>query len=180
VRQAGRILLVLALAACTVDHPAPVPTSLPPASLPVLAAFGPRHDGIDFRAAVGTPVLAAADGEVRLVGERLRAGRMVVVAHAGELATAYMHLSGIAVRVGQPVRRGEVIGRTGRTGNATTPHLHFAVCRRPGGRCGPIIGAGWNDPAAWWIDGNPCYEPGREYASVPVRLTYPLPCGGSA
>ncbi len=179
-RRASRILLLLALTACAVDRPAPVPTSLPPASLPVLTAFGPRHAGIDFRAAVGTPVLAAADGEVQLVGERPRAGRMVVVAHADELATAYMHLSDAAVRVGQLVRRGELLGRTGWTGNATTPHLHFAVCRRLGGRCGPAIGAGWDDPAAWWIEGNPCYEPRRGYASVPVRLTYPLPCAGSA
>jgi hypothetical protein len=177
VRRA-RFILLLALTACAVERPAP--TSLPPASLPVLTAFGPRHAGIDFRAAIGTPVLAAADGEVRLVGERPRAGRMVVVAHTGELATAYMHLSDAAVRVGQVVRRGEPIGRAGRTGNATTPHLHFAVCRRPGGSCAAGRQAGWDDPSAWWIEGNPCYERERGYASLPVRLTYPLPCAGSA
>lgn len=147
---------------------------------PFLSAFGARHAGLDLRAAHGTPVLAAADGEVRLVAQRPRAGRMVVLAHAEDVATVYMHLSAVSVRVGQPVHRGEPIGRAGMTGNATTPHLHFGVCRRPGGRCGPTIDAGWDDPAAWWIEGTPCYDAQRGYASVPVRLTYPLPCAGSA
>lgn len=167
------------LAGCAVDRPAKVPTDLA-GPLPVLTGFGPRHSGIDFRAATGTPVLAAAHGEVRLVMERPQAGRMVVVAHADELATAYMHLATVAVQVGQHVHRGEAIGRAGMTGNATTPHLHFGVCRRPGGRCGVGPGAGWDDPSGYWIEGNSCFETGRPYPVAPLRFTLPLPCGGPA
>jgi murein DD-endopeptidase MepM/ murein hydrolase activator NlpD len=167
----------------------PAPSSLPPgASLlpPVISGFGDsrgaggptgpwQHNGIDIRAPVGTPVLAAADGEVLRIGEGRAAGRMVVVGHGGGPATVYMHLSEIGVRPGQPVRRGEPVGRSGMTGNATTPHLHFGVCGRADGHCGPGIESGWDDPAHHWVEGNPCYEPGHAYP--PGRFTYPLPCG---
>jgi murein DD-endopeptidase MepM/ murein hydrolase activator NlpD len=173
-RRGTRLLLLVGLAGCAVAPPSP-----PPLPFPVLTAYGPRHLGIDLRAPVGTPVLAAADGTVLVAAERSRAGRMIVLAHAGDVASVYMHLSEIAVAVGQPVRRGEPIGRTGMTGNATTPHLHFAVCRRPGGRCGGGTDNGWDDPASYWIEGNPCFEPARAYAGQPVRLTYPLPCASA-
>jgi murein DD-endopeptidase MepM/ murein hydrolase activator NlpD len=145
----------------------------------ILTAYSARHAGIDFRAALGTPVLAAADGEVRWVAERRRAGRMVVIGHGDELSTAYMHLSEIAVRAGQLVRRGEVIGRTGVTGNATTPHLHFGVCRAPAGRCGTGAGSGWDDPAGYWIEGRACFEADHPYPAGMPRLTLPLSCGGT-
>ena len=194
-RRVGRLLAVLALTGCAVERPAPAPVSLPPPALvppPIISKFGdwhgaggvPRpwqHYGIDIRAPIGTPVLAAADGEVVRATERPEAGRMLVLAHAGDVATVYMHLAEIRVRPGQLVRRGEPIGRSGMTGNATTPHLHFGVCRRPGGQCGTRIGAGWDDPARHFIEGSPCYDAGRAYPAAPVRLTFPLPCrGGSA
>lgn len=154
----------------------------PPDPLPrlVLAAYGqPRgggdrgHAGLDLRAAEGTPVLAAADGVVLRTGEHPVAGRFVVLAHADDLATVYWHLSAVAVRPGEAVRRGGFLGRAGRTGNATTPHLHFGVCRRPGGRCGPD---GWDDPARYWVEGSPCFRPERLVALPPHRFTLPLPC----
>ena len=110
-----------------------------------------------------------------VAAERGRAGRMIVVGHAEDVASVYMHLSEVAVSVGQPVRRGEPIGRAGMTGNATTPHLHFAVCRRPGGRCGGGPDGGWDDPAGYWIDGHACFDGERAYPA-PGRFTYPLPC----
>jgi murein DD-endopeptidase MepM/ murein hydrolase activator NlpD len=192
-RAGGGLLLALALAGCASAGAGigPVPASLPPASglapLPVLSGFGMRpgaggtarlHTGIDIRAPVGTPVLAAADGEVVAVADRPRAGRLVVVAHADDLATVYMHLAESAVRLGQRVRRGEPIGRAGMSGNATTPHLHFGVCRRPGARCGRGPETGWEDPARHWVEEGPCFTAGRAYPAAPVRLTYPLPCGG--
>jgi hypothetical protein len=139
-----------------------------------------RHYGIDIRAAIGTPILAAADGTVLRAHARPVAGRLIVLAHADELATVYFHLSEIWVRAGQVVRRGEPLGRSGMTGNATTPHLHFGVCRRPGGLCGPRLQAGWDDPAGYWVEGNPCYDADRAYPASSPRLTYPLPCAGSA
>jgi murein DD-endopeptidase MepM/ murein hydrolase activator NlpD len=121
-------------------------------------------------------VLAAADGTVVVAADRGRGGRTIVLAHAADVASVYMHLSEIAVAAGQAVRRGERIGRAGMTGNATTPHLHFAVCRRPGGRCGGgTDGGGWADPAGYWVEGERCFASGRAYAA-PLRFTLPLPC----
>jgi len=190
VGRARRLLLLLALAGCAVETGrVPAPVSLTPGEPtppPIISGFGDwrgaggpsgpwRHNGIDIRVPVGAPVLAAADGEVLRIGEGRAAGRMIVVGHAGGLATVYMHLAEIGVRSGQVVRRGEPVGRSGMTGNATTPHLHFGVCGRPDGQCGSGIDAGWDDPARHWVEGSPCYEPGHLYS--PGRLTYPLPCG---
>lgn len=136
-----------------------------------------QHYGVDLRAPVGTPVLAAADGTVLRVGQHPNAGQLIVVAHADDLATVYWHLSAIDVRPGQPVRRGEVLGRAGMSGNATTPHLHFGACRRADGQCGSRIDAGWADPARYWLEGVPCFVAGRAYPARPIRFTYPLPCG---
>ena len=133
----------------------PGPIALVPP--PILSRFGEwrgeggaarpaRHAGIDIRAASGTPVLAAADGLVLRTGSQVFAGRLVVVAHDVDLATVYYHLSAIEVAAGQAVRRGEVIGRVGASGNATAPHLHFGLCRREGGLCGERIDGGWQDP----------------------------------
>jgi murein DD-endopeptidase MepM/ murein hydrolase activator NlpD len=172
------------------------PTVMPPADgtatvalvpPPILSRFGEwrgeggaappaRHAGIDIRAAGGTPVLAAADGIVLRTGTQMFAGRLVVIAHDMDRATAYYHLSAIQVTAGQAVRRGEVIGRVGATGNATAPHLHFGLCRREGGQCGERIDGGWQDPARQWIAGNPCFVPGREYPAQGEQLTYPVPC----
>jgi murein DD-endopeptidase MepM/ murein hydrolase activator NlpD len=154
---------------------------------PILSRFGEwrgeggaarpaRHAGIDIRAASGTPVLAAADGIVLRTGTQVFAGRLVVIAHDVDQATAYYHLLAIEVTAGQAVRRGEVIGRVGASGNATAPHLHFGLCRREGGQCSERIDGGWQDPTRHWIAGNPCFVPAREYAPQGEGLTYPVPC----
>lgn len=194
-RRGGRLVLLLALTGCAVEPPAPAPApaSLPPPAAvppPVISRFGdwhgagggPRpwqHAGLDIRAPIGTPVLAAADGEVLRAGTRPFAGKMVVLGHAEDVTTVYMHLSEIWVRVGQLLRRGEPLGRSGMTGNATAPHLHFGLCQRPEGLCGVQIRAGWDDPDRHWVEGNPCYDAGHAYPPGPVRLTFPLPCSGS-
>jgi murein DD-endopeptidase MepM/ murein hydrolase activator NlpD len=124
--------------------------------------------------AVGTPVLAAADGTVLRVGSGPLEGKLVIVGHTDNLSTVYYHLSQIGVTPGQALRRGDVIGRSGSTGNATTPHLHFGVCRREDGQCGNRIEAGWADPAAYWSEGTRCFVADR--VAAPLRLTYPVPC----
>jgi murein DD-endopeptidase MepM/ murein hydrolase activator NlpD len=140
------------------------------------AATPTRHAGIDIRATTGTPVLAAADGIVLRTGTQVFAGRLIVIEHDADLATAYYHLSAVVVVAGQAVRRGDVIGRVGMTGNATAPHLHFGVCRHEGGLCGERIDGGWVDPTKLWIAANPCFLAGQPYASQDRRLTYPVPC----
>lgn len=94
--------------------------------------FARMHSGIDFGARYGTPVVAAADGEVAGAGWAGGYGRQVQVRHEGGVVTTYSHMSGIAAAPGQQVRQGEVIGYVGSTGISTGPHLHFEV--RMGGR----------------------------------------------
>lgn len=89
------------------------------------------HDGVDFRAAVGTPVRAALSGVVMEINtgavQNCQYGKWVLVKHNNGLATLYAHLSQIAVQKGEAVATGEVIGYAGSTGYATGPHLHFTV-----------------------------------------------------
>jgi murein DD-endopeptidase MepM/ murein hydrolase activator NlpD len=85
------------------------------------------HTGVDFGAGSGTPIRAAADGEVAFAGARGGYGNATILDHGGSLATLYAHQSAILVRPGQAVRRGQVIGRVGSTGYSTGPHLHFEV-----------------------------------------------------
>jgi len=88
---------------------------------------GAFHPGIDIEAPYGTPVRAAADGDV--TGQNMGSGygRTVVLDHGHDLLTLYGHLSAVAVVPGQHVMRGQVIGYVGQSGRATGPHLHYEV-----------------------------------------------------
>lgn len=91
------------------------------------------HSGVDFRAPVGTPIYAVADGVVEGIGDtdktcyRASFGKWVFIRHYNGLATAYGHLSLIKASEGQPVVKGELIGYSGNTGHSTGPHLHLTV-----------------------------------------------------
>lgn len=95
---------------------------------PVLHRVMP-HNGIDFAAGTGTPVWAAADGEVTFVGPRGPNGNLVTIAHEGGFETAYCHLSRFAsgLHRGQIVHQRDLIGYVGTTGRSTGPHLHFGL-----------------------------------------------------
>jgi murein DD-endopeptidase MepM/ murein hydrolase activator NlpD len=86
-----------------------------------------HHTGTDIAAGTGTPVLAAAAGEVRFAGEQAIFGNVVIVHHGQGLSTSYNHLSAIHVEQGQRVAAGEHIGDVGSTGQSTGPHLHWGV-----------------------------------------------------
>lgn len=88
---------------------------------------GAFHSGIDIDAPYGTPVRAAAEGDVIGASIRNGYGKEVVLDHGHDLNTVYGHLSEIAVVPGQHVTRGEVIGYVGQSGRATGPHLHYEV-----------------------------------------------------
>jgi murein DD-endopeptidase MepM/ murein hydrolase activator NlpD len=95
---------------------------------PPFGGFPHFHTGIDLVEPFGSPVLAADDGIVALVGSSSTGyGRYVVIAHAGGLDTLYGHLSTAVVKVGQLVVQGQTIGLEGSTGNSTGPHLHFEL-----------------------------------------------------
>ena len=95
---------------------------------PVLG-YARMHKGVDVAATAGTPIVAAADGKVVQAGWHGGYGRQVEIAHAAGLETSYGHMSRIAARIGQVVRKGEVIGWVGSTGLSTGPHVHFEVTR---------------------------------------------------
>lgn len=87
------------------------------------------HAGMDFGAPHGAPIYAVTDGVVSFAGYNGGYGRFVKLNHAEGLASGYAHMSRIAVRNGQRVRRGQVIGYVGSTGLSTGPHLHYELHR---------------------------------------------------
>jgi Peptidase family M23 len=114
--------------------------------------FGPRryygrpsgggfHNGIDYEARVGQPILAAADGIVELQGNHFEYGLTVKIRHAPQFTTLYAHMSHFAAGMaeGNSVRKGEVIGYVGMTGRSTGAHLHFST----------IINGKFSDPAPY-------------------------------
>ncbi len=86
-----------------------------------------QHYGMDLDGKVGDPVVAANDGIVVMTRDNYAAGQTVLIHHGGDLYTAYFHLSEIGVKNGATVKRGEQIGRVGKTGRVTGPHLHWGV-----------------------------------------------------
>jgi murein DD-endopeptidase MepM/ murein hydrolase activator NlpD len=95
---------------------------------PITGQLDELHTGQDFAVASGSEVLAAAGGTVTFSGwHTYGGGNRVVVDHGNGLSTSYNHMSSNAVKVGQKVERGEVVGFSGSTGASTGPHLHFEV-----------------------------------------------------
>jgi murein DD-endopeptidase MepM/ murein hydrolase activator NlpD len=93
-------------------------------------AGGTQNDGINIKAAEGTPVVAAEAGSVAYAGNELRGyGNLILIKHADGWMTAYAHNSKLLVARGQKVQRGQVIARVGATGAVTEPQLHFEVRR---------------------------------------------------
>lgn len=93
---------------------------------PVTKRVSP-HNGVDFKASVGTPVYAPADGVVTFSGYQRAAGYYVIVRHSNNYSTVYMHLSKSEVKKGEKVVVGQVIARSGNTGRTTGPHLHYEI-----------------------------------------------------
>ncbi|MBX2916846.1 MAG: M23 family metallopeptidase [Cyclobacteriaceae bacterium] len=86
------------------------------------------HTGIDFAATIGTPIYATADGVIdKLEVSFSGYGKMIEIEHGFGYRTRYAHMHGFAVRQGQKVKRGDLIGYVGDTGLSTAPHLHYEV-----------------------------------------------------
>ncbi|SKA23983.1 Murein DD-endopeptidase MepM and murein hydrolase activator NlpD, contain LysM domain [Enhydrobacter aerosaccus] len=104
-----------------------------------LLGFTRMHEGVDFAAPPGTPVLAAGDGKIVQAGPNGGYGNWVEIQHGGGLATGYAHLLRLApgIRPGVQVRQSQVVGFVGSTGLSTGPHLHFEL-RRAGLPVNPL------------------------------------------
>jgi murein DD-endopeptidase MepM/ murein hydrolase activator NlpD len=130
--------------ATPLDVPAPAPEGTPSApitGLPVpgaiTSAFGKRtaptagastdHKGVDIAAPLGTPIAIRAAGTVAATGHDDKRGNWIEVDHGGGVSTRYFHLASAQVKTGDAVDAGAIIGKTGRSGNATGPHLHYTV-----------------------------------------------------
>src|SRR5262245_52851425 len=154
-RETSQLLVIGLIVACSflpacshsLSHPEPRPTLRPllpdggwargspvftwPVDGEVTSRFGPRHgrfhDGIDIAAPQGTPVFAAADGEVIFSDVLGGYGKVVIVRHAGGYLTLYAHNAVNRVHEGQRVRRGTRVATVGQSGHVTGANLHFEV-----------------------------------------------------
>jgi murein DD-endopeptidase MepM/ murein hydrolase activator NlpD len=134
--------------AATADRPVPVSAGMTwPVAGRITSYFGYRyhpilhfsrfHAGIDFGASWGSPIVAAADGQVVGAGWAGGYGRQVRIAHGGGLMTSYSHMSEIVAAPGSFVHAGQLIGYVGSSGLSTGPHLHYEV-RRDGAAVNPL------------------------------------------
>lgn len=143
------------------------------------------HEGVDFAASMGDPVIAATDGTVVRVFAGGGCGNGIVVQHPVDEAawrTRYCHLNGTNVQQGQKVKRGDVLGEVGTTGNSMgVPHLHFELGQRhPRDESFDRI-----NPLPFIVG---CFNPAKTiaYSTLEVSsegprlvLTYPVRCAGS-
>jgi murein DD-endopeptidase MepM/ murein hydrolase activator NlpD len=134
--------------AANAANPTPVESGLAsPVNGPITSYFGYRyhpilhftrfHAGLDIGAGWGSPIVAAADGQVVGAGWAGGYGREVQIAHGGGIVSLYGHMSEIAAAPGSFVRRGQLIGYVGSSGLSTGPHLHFEV-RKSGTPVNPL------------------------------------------
>jgi murein DD-endopeptidase MepM/ murein hydrolase activator NlpD len=103
------------------------------------ARWGVFHYGIDLANAIGTPIVAAADGVVAESGPASGFGLWVRIRHSDGTTTVYGHINRSLVVEGQKVRAGQKIAEMGNRGNSTGPHLHFEVWNAAGQKINPIM-----------------------------------------
>lgn len=146
---------------------------------PFVMVGGP-HAGVDFAGVNGrTPVIAAADGVVvRVTDHAGGCGKGITIAHvAFNRYTAYCHLHSVLKFDGEEVKRGEMLGLVGSSGNATgfgiPPHVHMELCT--------ILCSGSIRVMPWHLNPEPyfagCFQPSVNYPTERLVLTYPTPCG---
>lgn len=104
-----------------------------PARGRVIAAYGAKtngksNDGINLSVPEGTPVKAAEDGVVAYAGSELKGyGNLVLIRHSNGYVSAYAHASELMVKRGETIKRGQVIAKSGQSGEVSSPQLHFEI-----------------------------------------------------
>lgn len=90
---------------------------------------GSHHKGIDIATRTPSPILAAADGKITFIGREQNFGRYIEILHANKVSTRYAHLSEFSktLKKGASIKAGTIIGKTGKSGNATGIHLHYEI-----------------------------------------------------
>ncbi len=96
------------------------------------------HRAIDYAAAIGTPIRSVGDGTITFAGWNGSYGYMVKVRHNGTYSTNYAHMSKMAVKAGEKVKQGDIIGYVGSTGFSTGPHLHYEMVKN-GVKINPLL-----------------------------------------
>ncbi len=125
------------LVAATPRAQVSIPSRMPVGGVKLSSDYGLRthpilggrrnHKGVDLAGPTGTPVFATADGLVSKAERFGSYGNYIQIEHGGELQTRFAHLSGYAVKAGDRVHKGDLIGYIGTTGRSTGPHLHYEV-----------------------------------------------------
>lgn len=144
----------------------------------ISSTFGPRqkpnaqasawHKGIDIAVVVGTPVYAGADGTVTVASDRGNGGLCVYIETNDGYIFRYMHLNEINVSVGQAVSKGDLIGKSGNTGNSTGPHLHYEI-QAPEGIGTKADNGNWYLDPAQYLDGSSSTGSGSAGGVNPVN-----------
>lgn len=93
---------------------------------------GGAHNATDIMIPEGTPIVSPMAGVVKSVFYNSLGGNQIIIVHTNGMITGYAHLSRFAVRAGQQVNRGQLIGYSGNTGQSTGPHLHFTLRTKDG------------------------------------------------
>jgi murein DD-endopeptidase MepM/ murein hydrolase activator NlpD len=177
--------LALAAAAATGESHAEGPTILSPYRdlvMPGGAARAGAHPAVDFGGKIGDPVLAAADGFVYGARSGGLCGNGIRLAHPPfNRYTLYCQLHTVGVKKGDAVKRGQVIGTLGASGEPTMrakiygiaiPMLHFMLSERPERRVDGQIERTF-DPLQFIVG---CFDPAKRYPDDHLVLTYPLKC----
>ncbi|PTL83128.1 peptidase M23 [Vitiosangium sp. GDMCC 1.1324] len=146
----------------------------------------------DFRMPIGTPVVAAEEGVVRMARgdstqgacdpKMAQSANYVVITHSGGVETQYLHFSAVVVKPGDQVHKGQLIGYSGNTGWSCGPHLHFKVARTEGSGWNnpsvPALIAGYGDPVRDTLIAAPACGKNQDMpvmaASDPARANLPL------
>lgn len=138
------------------------------------------HTGIDYLCPMGTPILASENGTVVFSGwDSTGYGYCVKIRHGDGCTTLYAHLKMVAVKVGQKVNKGDVIGYSGTTGNSTGPHLHFEIRGADGKAFDPMtVLHSVDDSIADWHEPKPDVLKGADALGENVEIVAPAGAWG--